>query len=121
MLEMTMDREKSTDDCIGDLDKKVDVGFAKVDERFKAVDERFAKVDERFNAVDKQFEKVDERFEKVEGKIESGVNELRGEMNAGFARIGGDLMALHRLLLRASLGGFVAVCALLLGRLTGHI
>jgi tetrahydromethanopterin S-methyltransferase subunit G len=89
-----------TGDRLDGLEKKVDKGFAQVDE---------------------QFEKVDARFEKVEGKIESAVKELREEMNAGFGRIGGDLMALHRLLLRASIAGVVAVGALVLGGLTGHI
>jgi predicted nucleic acid-binding Zn-ribbon protein len=89
MVEMTMDREKSTDDRLSDLDKKVDVGFAqvgkefeKVDERFVSIDERFEKVDERFVSIDERFEKVDERFDKVEGKIDSGFVELRGEMSS---------------------------------------
>jgi tetrahydromethanopterin S-methyltransferase subunit G len=67
-MEMTMDREKSTDDRIGDLDKKVDVGFAQVGKEFERVDERFVS--------------IDKRLDKVEGKMDSGFVELRGEMSS---------------------------------------
>jgi hypothetical protein len=74
-MEMTMSREKSTDDRLSDLDKKVDVGFAQVGKDFEKVDERFVSVDERFVSVDK-------RFDKFEGKMDSGFVELRGEMSS---------------------------------------
>jgi hypothetical protein len=82
MVEMTMDREKSTDDRLSDLDKKVDVGFAQVGKEFEKVDERFVSVDERLEKVDERFVSVDEKLDKLEGKMDSGFVELRGEMSS---------------------------------------
>jgi hypothetical protein len=88
MIDTMAPEKKLTDDRLGDLDKKVDVGFAQVGKDFEKMDLQFAqvakefkKVDERFDKVDKRFEKVNERFGTVEGKIEGGFKELRREMN----------------------------------------
>ncbi len=75
----------------------------RIDELSKRVDAGFAKVDERFKEVGK-------RFDKARDEMKSEVGGLRVE-----------LMALHRLLLRASIGGIVAVVVLLLGMLAGHL
>jgi hypothetical protein len=75
----------------------------RIDDLSKRVDAGFAKVDERFK-------EVDERFDKARDEMKSEVGGLRVE-----------LMALHRLLLRASIGGAVAVGVLLLGMLAGHM
>jgi tetrahydromethanopterin S-methyltransferase subunit G len=72
------------------LEKKVDDGFGAVDRRFREMDK---KVDDGFKAVDK-------RFERVEGRL--------SESN-------GHLLALHRLLIRVSIGGAVAISLSLLG------
>lgn len=86
------------------LEKKVDDGFKAVDKSFEAVDRRFGelnkKVDDGFEAVDKRFDAVDRRFERVEGRL--------SESN-------GQLLALHRLLIRVSIGGGVAISLSLLG------
>jgi len=107
--------KKLTDDRLSDLDKKVDVGFAQVGKEFEKIDERFASVHKRFEQVDVRFDKVDARFEKVEGKIESGLKELREEMNPRFAEINGALFALHRLLFRVSIGGGAGLGLLVIG------
>jgi archaellum component FlaC len=107
-----MPREKWTDERLDDLNAKVDVGFASVDKRFDKVDKRFDKVDKRFDAVDA-------RFEKVEDKIEGGIKELRGEMDTRFEAMNGHFLALHRLLLRASIGAAVAFGVALIGLFAG--
>jgi DNA anti-recombination protein RmuC len=128
-MDTMVPEKKLTDNRLSDLDKKVDVGFAQVGKEFEKIDERFAsvhkrfeqvdarfdKVDARFEQVDARFDKVDARFEKVEGKIESGLKELREEMNPRFAEINGALFALHRLLFRVSIGGGAGLGLLVIG------
>jgi tetrahydromethanopterin S-methyltransferase subunit G len=89
---MTQER-KRTDDRIGDLDKKVAVGFATVGERFNAVDQRFDAVTERFKTVDERFDKVDERFDNAQG-----------DMNEVSRHLGKKTDRLTYLLLAAALG-----------------
>jgi len=115
IMDTMVPEKKLTDDRLSDLDKKVDVGFAQVGKEFEKIDERFASVHKRFEQVDVRFDKVDARFEKVEGKIESGLKELREEMNPRFAEINGALFALHRLLFRVSIGGGAGLGLLVIG------
>jgi len=61
---------------------------------------RFAEIDKRFEQVDKRFEQVDKRFEQVDAR---------------FSELNGSLMSLHRLLIRVSIGGAVAVSISLIG------
>ena len=63
------------DDRLDELDRKVEVGFAKTDERFR-------RIDERFEEVDRRFDKVDKRFDKVEGEIKNLETSLRAEISA---------------------------------------
>jgi len=65
-----------------------------------AVGELRAEVRVRFAEVDKRFEQVDKRFERVDTRL--------SELN-------GSLMALHRLLIRVSIGGAIAVSISLIG------
>jgi hypothetical protein len=106
IMAVELPRKNWPDDRIDELSKRVGAGFAKVDERFKEVDK---KVDAGFAKVDERFKEVDKRFDKARDEMKSEVGGLRVE-----------LMALHRLLLRASIGGAVAVGVLLLGMLAGH-
>lgn len=85
------------------LETKMADGFARVDEKFAEIDKKFEKVDERFDKVDERFDKVDERFDKVEGKIESGIKELRGEMNLRFQGLDARFDSLQRSLLAATI------------------
>jgi peptidoglycan hydrolase CwlO-like protein len=107
MVEMMMDREKSTDDPLSALDKKVDVGFAQIGMEFEKVDERFASIDKSFEEVDARFEKVDARFEKVEGKID----DLDSKFDAKFD-------GLNKTLLWSAvgvIGALIGCCATLVG------
>jgi DNA anti-recombination protein RmuC len=94
------------DERFAEVDKrfdKVDERFAEVDKRFDKVDERFAEVDKRFDKVDEQFAEVDKRFEKVEWKIESGIKELRGEMNLRFQGLDARFDSLQRSVFAAAI------------------
>ncbi len=113
-MAVELPRKNWPDDRIDELSKRVDAGFAKVDERFKEVDKRFKEVDKK---VDAGFAKVDERFKEVDKRFDKARDEMKSEV--GGLRV--ELMALHRLLLRASIGGGVAVGVLLLGMLAGHL
>lgn len=75
------------------------------------------RIDELSNRVDAGFAKVDERFKEVDKRFDKARDEMKSEV--GGLRV--ELMALHRLLLRASIGGVVAVVVLLLGMVAGHI
>jgi predicted nuclease with TOPRIM domain len=99
----TVTRENWIDERLGDLNEKVDRGFADVGERFREVDKRFEQVDKRFEQVDKRFDKLDDRFEA-----------LQKEMNLRFE-------GLHKNLLQALLGimgvtitGFVGLASLII-------
>jgi chromosome segregation ATPase len=113
-----MPREKWTDHRLDEFKENVDGGYARLEaainasaagletkmaDGFAQVDKQFEKVDERFAQVDKRFDKVDERFEKVEGKIESGIKELRAEMNLRFQGIDARFDSLQRSLFAATI------------------
>jgi tetrahydromethanopterin S-methyltransferase subunit G len=110
-MDVMAPEKKWTDHRLDDLAKKVDDGVAQADKP----------LGDFRGEVNARFDKVDERFDKVEGKIEGGIKELRGEMNTRFTQISGDLMALHRILFRASIGAAVAVGVVVIGMLTGHL
>jgi chromosome segregation ATPase len=113
-----MPREKWTDHRLDEFKENVDGGYARLEtainasaagletkmaDGFARVDEKFAQVDEKFAEIDKKFEKVDERFDKVEGKIESGIKELRGEMNLRFQGLDARFDSLQRSLFAATI------------------
>jgi type VI protein secretion system component VasK len=113
-----------TDPRLDDLKESVDKGFAEVDARFDKVDARFDKVDARFDKVDARFDKVDERFEKVDArftkmdeKLDASKRELRGEMKAGFERVGADIRevrsSVNRILVALLVVGGGIIAALL--------
>jgi chromosome segregation ATPase len=88
------------------LEKSLEARFEKVDERFDKVDDRFEKVDERFDKVDERFEKVDAKFERVDAKFDA--------VNVQIARTQEMVIGLHATLTRFSLGflGAAIVAAL---------
>ena len=67
-------------------------------------------------------ERLDDLNTKVDAgfaKVDSDIRELRGEMNTRFEAVNGHFLALHRLLIRASIGAAVAVGVALIGLFAG--
>ncbi len=114
-------RQSWTDDRLDDLNSKVDRLDDYMRAEFTAVRsemrEGFAAVDRRFDGIDRRFVQIDRRFEQVDGRFERSDE----RMAAGFARLDAEIKALHRLLLRASIGAasalVVAVIAAALAQL----
>ena len=109
-------RQSWTDDRLDDLNSKVDrlddhmraeftAVRSEMREGFAAVDRRFEGIDRRFEQIDRRFEQIDGRFEQIDGRFERSDE----RMAAGFARLDADIKALHRLLLRASIGAVSAL------------
>lgn len=72
--------EKWTDEKLGDLDKKVDKGFADTQAEMRA----------GFARVDGEIKRLDENISRLNGEVnrlDGGLGELRREINARFDRI----------------------------------
>ena len=63
-----MPREKWTDDRLGDLNKKVDEGFARLDKRIDGLDKRINGLDEDIKNLGKE---MNARFESLNRNLQA--------------------------------------------------
>lgn len=85
-----MPREKWTDERLEDLNKKVDVGFAR---------------------VDAQIERLDGDIKELRRDMNNQIGGLRSEMNARFEKVDERFEALNRNMI----GGFFVIVAAIIG------
>jgi hypothetical protein len=95
-----MARESWTDERLDDLTHRVDQGFNKNEREFQAV----------------RLEMRTE-FAAVRSEIRGEIGSVRGEI----AELRGDLLALHRMLIRIAVGGFITFTAGILGLIATQI
>lgn len=94
------------DGRLDDLNKRFDVLGGRVDMLGGRVDHLSGRVEELSKRVDQGFAQVNARF---------------GEMDRRFGELGGQIFALHRLLIRVSVGAAVAFGIALIGMFANQL